>query len=408
MSGYGIGGFMDGLADGLQTGQAIAARQSSLELDQRRMQLLEEEAKRKVETDAFDRDYKSKNMQLLQDHSSREAAAEKRIADEYGLNAPLRESTRNAGLMTQQGLIRDQETNRDVSDIRTNALKQHDAAREKSILQETDEGGKPIYSSEGQKYGSREEAQSAFEKNHPFWKEFNSNPNGLNKLVNTLEAAGKYTEADAARKFYSDKNAANGLQQQGLLVEAMGNFNIEGVKKHFNEMLKDPNYLIQDGYDIKVDFAKDDKGNVIKGEDGKPLGIDYNITNKRTGEVFADKAIGQDDVITKLGWAAHPENIIQWNAAQRERILKEKAEAAKKGIEVGGKILEKESEMDGRLRQQIDKEMNAADNRAAGTMTPEQKQAEFTRRYNLARKPIKPSSPTAGGGVPTMTWGPGR
>lgn len=424
MSGFGFGSFLEGLADGMQTGQALAARQTARELEERRLQIQEDAARREAENSAYNRSVSEKKMKWLEEDRARELESDKanrawtekqhgwteqdraRAEADRAANAPLVETTRKSSLLEQENKLSDQQSNKEIRDIRESSVKDYEGLKAKSILQAADETGKLSYTVDDQKYGTKEDAEKAFEAKHPFWSHFNANTRP--KLVERLIAAGKYQEADATEKFFSDKKTANGLEQTGRLLEAMDAGDIEGVKKHLGAITKDPNYLIQDGYDIKTDFARDDKGNVIKGEDGKPLGLKMTMTNKQTGQSFEEQAIGKADIITKMGWITDPASAVTWNMKQVERIRAQKAEEAKKGIDLAADMQKEDAKADNELRKQIDKEMNDANDRNTLSMTPEQKQAEFNRRYNLARKPIQPTSPATSGGIPTMTWGPGR
>lgn len=413
--GMGIGDFMSGLASGIRSGQAIAARNRSYELDERRLQLLEEEARRKADDDVFERDYKNKQMRLYENSDARAAEADKRASakselelkalrdsqSEYDANAPLREATRQSGILEQQGKLKDQRVNQEISDIRQSGLNDYEGTKSKAILQGTDEAGKPTYSVDDKKYGSKEEAERAFEEQHPFWAHFNQN-GGRQKMVDKLIAAGKYQEADIADKFFSDKRTANGFQQTGKVLQSMEIGDIAGVNKHLKELLNDPHYLVKDGYDITSDFIKDEKGNALKDKEGNYAGLKLTMKNRQTGEVFEQSAVGTQDVINKFSWIINPENAVAWNLKQTELARAQQAKAAEKGIDTGSDITKDAYKQQFELRRKLD-DLDAPE--WAKTMTPEQKDAYVQGRLKSILDPSSIARPSGPNQPRTFSYG---
>lgn len=387
--GYGIGSFMEGLASGIRSGQAISARNKSDALDERRLQIQEDAARRDAENDAYTRSINEKKMKWAEEDRARNL--ENETADrawqekqngwseaDRAANAPLVETKRKADILEQEGKLSGLKTEDDIRKIRESADPEYRALESKSIQLGKDEAGKPIYGVDGEKAASEEEARQIYEKKYPFNNFFVKN--AVPKIVDGYLKAGQPEKAAAFEKWATDKRTDNGIEASGRAIQALELGDVNGLNKALNEIASDKNYLVKDGFSVS--------GEIIKGNNDEK-GIRVKYKNKNTGAEFSNDLIGSEAVSNGLQFIFDPKNVFEFNIKSTELTKKQAAEANKKGVDTGADITKEAYKQMGEARQKLD-DVEAPD--WAKAMTPEQKDAYVAGRLKsmLNNKSIMP------------------
>lgn len=423
--GYGIGSFMEGLASGIRSGQAISARNRSEALDERRLQMQEEAARRDAENDAYTRSVNEKKMKwaeedratsksneerLLKEHEADRAWQEKqhgwseqdrtRQEADRAANAPLVESTRKAAILEQENKLKGAQTEADVRKMGDQAKTDYEGTKSKSILVGKDEAGNTTYSVDGEKAASKEEAEKLFEQRHGSFTD-NYYTNIAPKVMESYIQNGQPEKAEMFRKYLDADQGRKAVEIGGRIMQSYLLGDIDGVNKHLNQLVRGGKYMVTDGYDVK--------GELLKDEGGKSVGLRVVSKNKATGEVFNRDYTG-DQLAEGVAGIANPTVLFEHGLQSAAAARTQAAEERKKSLDTGLDMMKEDAKADAALRSKILEGLVEQNNNAGfgGKMTSEQMQAEFNNRYNMVRKPGKSVMPPAGAGVPTMTWGPGR
>lgn len=430
--GYGIGSFMEGLASGVRNGQAISNSLAERDLGDRRLKIQEEAAARDAANDAYNRSVSEKRMgwaekdraieaedrqRLLKEHAADRAWTEKQHGwsdTEHGrqqeewkrqdaerqANAPLVESKRKTAILESEGQLKGAETEAGVRKMGDQAKSDFEATRSKSILVGKDDAGNQTYSVDGEKVGSKEEADKLFEQRHGSFTE-NYYTNVAPKIMESYIQNGQPEKADQFRKYIESEQGRKTADIGGRIMQSYLMGDMDGVNKHMNELVRGGKYMVTDGYDIKFEPLKDDSGKII--------GLRDTRKNKQTGETFTNDYAG-DQLPELISGMSNPNIIFEhgMQSAAQQRV--QAAEERKKSLDTGLDMVKEDAKADAALRSKILEGLVEQNNNAGfgAKMTPEQMQAEFNNRYNMVRKPDRSVMPPAGAGVPTMTWGPGR
>ena len=312
--GYGIGSFMEGLANGIKMRQSMDARA----LDERRLQLAEENA-------AFERQLKEKELGWKEEDR-------RRATEDYEKNAPINDALRqdkldeidhakktrahsesdwayqeeerkkNAPVLDAQrrdslnkikrgdkewqwkeadraytqsereaeqppkdaerknklgklelesGAI-EQETKsrKSILDAGSEARQAYDDEKGKTILVGKDESGKETYTVDGKSFGSKAEAEAAFDTTHGSFVE-RYNQIAVPKIRDFYLQNGDTEKADKWIKWNADKRVQRGQEIGGRLLQSYQFGDWNGINKNFNELVKNNDYMATDGYDIK-------------------------------------------------------------------------------------------------------------------------------------------------------------
>jgi|GEM_PF-6098552 len=440
--GYGIGSFMEGLASGIRSGQAISSRNRSEALDERRLQLLEEEARRKADDDAFERDYKNKNMRLLEEQNRRSDEEARRRVDtdaynrtvsekelkmkeqmqnaqlpgieadraykqelakhnqlvnrDYEADAPKRDLERKAAILTQENLLKGAQTEADIRGMGEQAKADYEGQRSKAIFMSKDASGKTVYTVDGETTDSKEDAEKLYEQRHGSFMD-NYYKVQAPKIMEAYIANGQPEKAEQFRKFLEADQGRKTVEIGGRIMQSYLLGDMDGVNKHINQLVRGGKYMVTDGYDVKAEPLKD--------KDGATIGLRGVFKNKQTGKSFSHDYAG--DGLTEMISGLNPSVLFEHGIQSAERARAVAAEERKKGLDTGADIMKKDAELENPavLKKQIFDKMS--ENGDLKNMTPEEVGAAVNARYNaIYGKGAGRSIMPPGGGVRPTTLMP--
>lgn len=414
--GYGIGSFMEGLASGIRNGQAISARGRAEALDERRLQMQEEAARRDAENDAYTRSVNEKKMKWAEEDRVKNTENEKadrawqdkqhtwteqdraRQEADRAANAPLVDATRKASMIEQENRLKGQQSEADILKMGDQAKSEYESGKSKSILVGKDETGKQTYSVDGEKVASKDEAEKLYEERHGSFMD-NYYTNVAPKVVDTYIAQGNPQKAEQFKKFLEAEQGKKTVEIGGRIMQSYLLGDMDGVNKGINKLIRGGKYMVTDGYDVKAEPLKDEKGNTV--------GLRGVFKNKQSGETF-NKDYAGDQLTEMIAGLSNPtvifEQGIQAAAAHRAAAAKER----EKGIDTGADIMKKQAEIGdpNALKKELYDKMITT-GRIKPDMTSQQVGQLVNQEYEAiygkgAGKTVMPS------GIPTVTWGPGR
>lgn len=434
--GYGIGSFMEGLASGIRSGQAIASRNRSEALDERRLQLLEEEARRKADDDAFERDYKNKNMRLLEEQNRRADEEARRRVDtdaynrtvsekelkmkeqmqnaqlpgieadraykqeltkhsqlvnrDYEADAPKRDLKRQSSMLKTENELKSAKTEADIRGMGEQAKAEYEGQRSKSILMSKDASGKTVYTVDGETTDSKENAEKLYEQRHGSFMDNYYNVQAP-KVIDAYIASGQPEKAEQFRTFLKAEQGRKTVEIGGRIMQSYLMGDMDGVNKHINQLMRGGKYVVDDGYEVKAELLKD--------KDGVPAGLRGVFKDKQTGKTFSHDYAG-DQLTLMVSALSDPSVLFEHGIKAAEQARAAAAEANKKGIEIGGDVTKDAYKQKFELRKQLD-DINAP--AWAQQMTPEQKDAYVESRFKsiLGGSPPAAIGNQAGGVRPT-------
>lgn len=424
--GYGIGSFMEGLASGIRSGQAIASRNRSEALDERRLQLLEEEARRKADDDAYNRSLTEKKLKWTEEDRAKEKADSERLLQEHiedrskkqaddarllkehevdrartqelwkredadrAANAPLVDATRKATLLKTENELKGAQTEADIRGMGEQAKADYEGQRSKSILMSKDASGKTVYTVDGETTDSKEDAEKLYEQRHGSFMD-NYYKFQAPKIMEAYIANGQPEKAEQFRKFLEADQGRKTVEIGGRIMQSYLLGDMDGVNKHINQLVRGGKYMVTDGYDVKAEPLKD--------KDGATIGLRGVFKNKQTGETFSHDYAG-DGLAEMISGLSNPSVLFEQGIQSAERARAAAAEANKKGIEIGGEVTKDAYKQKFELRKQLD-DINAP--AWAQQMTPEQKDAYVESRFKsiLGGAPPAAIGNQAGGVRPT-------
>lgn len=417
--GYGIGSFMEGLASGIRNGQAISNNIDARALDERRLKIQEDAAARDASNDAYNRSVNEKKMKWTEEDRAKNAENEKadrawqekqhgwteqdraRQEADRAANAPLVETTRKAAILEQEGNLKSAQTEADVRKMGDQAKSDYEGTKSKSIILGKDEAGNQTYSVDGEKVASKEEAEKLYEQRHGSFTE-NYYTNIAPKIVESYVANGQPEKAEQFKKFIDAEQGRKTVEIGGRIMQSYLLGDMDSVNKGINQLVRGGKYMVTDGYDIKTEPLKD--------KNGATIGLRGVFKNKQTGETF-NKDYAGDQLTEMIAGLSNPsvifEHGLQSAAAQRAQAAKER----EKGIDTGADIMKKQAELGdpNALRKELYDKM-IQNGRIKPGMTPQQVGEIVNQEYDaiFGKNAGKSVLPGAGGGIPTMTWGPGR
>lgn len=424
--GAGIGSFMEGLASGIRSGQAMGNNMRQRELEERRLQIQEDAARRDAENDAYTRSVNEKKMKwaeedrvtskaneerLLKEHEADRAWQEKqhgwseadraRQEAERAANAPLVETTRKAAILEQEGKLKGAQTEADVRNMGDQAKADYEGTKSKSILVGKDEAGNTTYSVDGEKAASKEDAEKLYEQRHGSFTD-NYYTNIAPKIVESYIANGQPEKAEQFRKYLEADQGKKTVEIGGRIMQSYLLGDMDGVNKGINQLVRGGKYMVTDGYDVKAEPLKD--------KEGKTIGLRGVFKNKQTGETF-NKDYAGDQLTEMIAGLSNPSVIFEHGIQSANAARAQAAEERKKGIDTGADIMKKQAEIGdpNALKKELYDKM-IQNGRIKPGMTPQQVGEAVNQEYDAiyGRNAGKSVLPGAGGGIPTMTWGPGR
>lgn len=424
--GYGIGSFMEGLASGIRNGQAIGDRQRSRELEERRLQIQEDAAAREASNDAYNRSVNEKKMKWAEEDRVTSKANEERLLKEHeadrawqakqhgwsesdrarqeaerAANAPLVETTRKAAILEQEGKLKTAQSEAEVKKLGDQAKSDYEGTKSKSILVGKDEAGNPTYSVDGEKAASKEDAEKLYEQRHGSFTE-NYSTNIAPKIVESYIANGQPEKAEQFKKFIDAEQGRKTVEIGGRIMQSYLLGDMDSVNKGINQLVRGGKYMVTDGYDVKAEPLKD--------KEGKTIGLRGVFKNKQTGETF-NKDYAGDQLTEMISGLSNPSVIFEHGIQSANAARATAAKEREKGIDTGADIMKKQAEIGdpNALKKELYDKM-IQNGRIMPGMTPQQVGEAVNQEYDAiyGRNAGKSVLPGAGGGIPTMTWGPGR
>lgn len=440
--GYGIGSFMEGLANGIKMRQSMDARA----LDERRLQLQEDNAAFERQVKEQELDWKTKdraradeeyqknapiNDALRQDKLSEIDHAKKTREhteadwnyqeEERKKNAPVLDAQRRdtlnkiergntewdwkkqdreadqpikdaerrnklSGLDLENDAIEEKKAERKtIFDAGSEARKSYEDEKGKSILAGKDESGKETFTVDGQTFGSKAEAEAAFDTKHGSFVE-RYNQIAVPKIRDFYLEKGEPEKADKWIKWNSDKRVQRGQEIGGRLLQSYQVGDWDGINKHFNELVKNNDYMATDGYEIKAEPIV---------EEGKTVGLRGIYKSKANGSTFAQEYRNVGELGQVIEAVTNPATVFETNLAQFKAIETAKVKAAEKNLETAGHVMEKLAEQQLPQFVEFRKMLDASTDPTIRKMNPQEKDTYALSVMRRARGGATPEAPQA-------------
>lgn len=251
---------------------------------------------------------------------------------ERAAEQPVKDAERRSRLSTAEALTEANDLTRQsrqkLTTLGTEALKNYEAEREKSIFADKDANGKETFTVDGRTFGSRAEAEKVFEEKRGSFTDWYVN-GPAKQMRDYYISIGALEQADAFAKWTNDKRIQKGIEAGGMLLQDYHIGNWEGMSKNFNALMSNSFYMPQ--YDVKAEP-------II--EEGKPSGIRVVRKSEDTGQTFTQefRDLQDGELVQAISGITNPATVFLSWMEQYKQSKEAAYKAREKNLEAAGAL----------------------------------------------------------------------